>query len=63
MTLEVVHRMIEGLEEDFLEAKTNVLRGELYDMALFALPSFLAALRGEDILKIILSETRDYFKG
>ena len=55
--------MIEGLEKDFLEAKTNILRGELYDMALFLLSSFLVALRGEDILKILLSETRDYFKG
>ena len=58
--LEFVHRMIEGLEEEFLRAKMDIVRGELCDMAVFVLSSFLAAFRGEETFKISLSETRDY---
>ena len=61
VTLEVVHNMIEGLEEEFLREKTNIIRGDLCDMAVFVLSSFLSALRGEETLKISLSETRYYF--
>ena len=61
VTLEVVHKTIEGLEEDFLRAKTDIIRGDLCGMEVFVLSSFLAALREEEILKISLSETRDYF--
>ena len=37
MTLKVVQRMIEELEEEFLVPKTDVVRGELCDMAVFCI--------------------------
>ena len=35
MTLEVVHRAVEGLEEEFIDTKMDNVRGELCDMAIF----------------------------
>ena len=62
VTLEVAHRMIEGLEKEFLRAKADIIRGDLCDIAIVFLFSLLAVLRGEETLKISLSKTRDYFE-
>ena len=61
ITLEVIHKLMEGLEEEFLGSRSNEERSALADMAVFSLASFLAALRGEETLKISLGETRNYF--
>lgn len=45
VTLEVLYRIIEELEENFLEAKTDNVRSELCGMAIFVLALFLAALK------------------
>ena len=54
ITLEVTHRLIEGLEEEYLEAGFDDEREALVDMSVFVLASLLAALRGEETLKISL---------
>ena len=61
VTLAVIHKLMEGLEEEYLGSRTEEERGELADMSVFILASFLAALRGEETLKISLGETRDYY--
>ena len=51
VTLEVIHKLMEGLEEEYFEAGTDEERGDLVDMSVFILASFLAPLRGEEIWK------------
>ena len=41
-------------------AGTDEGKGDLADMSVFILASFLAALIGDETLKISLEETRDY---
>ena len=60
--LEVTHRLIEELGEEYLEAGSDDERKALADMSVFVLASLLAALRGEETLKISLGNTRDYFE-
>ena len=60
--LEVTHRLMEELGEEYLEAGYDDERKALADMSVFVLASLLAALRGEDTLKISLGNTRDYLK-
>ena len=62
MTLEVIYRAMEGLKDEYLEAKNDEERGSLANMAVFVLVSFLAALRVEDTLEISLCDTRGYDK-
>ena len=61
-TLEVVHNLMEGLGEEYLKDDNDEEKGAFADMAVFVLVYFLAALRGEEILKISLGDTRDYFE-
>lgn len=56
----MVYRLIEGLEEEYINAVSDNIRGELADIFVFVLTSFLVALRGEEILKIFLGETMEY---
>ena len=62
VTLEVVHRLMYGLEGENSDTKTDVIINELSDMAVFVLASFLVALREEKTLKISLGETREFFE-
>ena len=40
MTLEVIYRVMEGLEDERLKAKNDEEKGSLADMAVFVLVSF-----------------------
>ena len=60
VTLEVVHKLIEGLEVEYARASGDQLKESIGDMGVFILASFLAGLRGEETLKLVLGETRDY---
>ena len=62
VTLEVVHRLMYGLEGENSDTKTDVIINELSDMAVFVLASFLVALREEKTLKISLGETGSFLK-
>ena len=57
----MVHQLVEGLERDFLARKNEEEKDSLVDQAIFILVAFLAALRGEEVLKLVLGETRTYF--
>ena len=62
VALEVIHKLVEGLEEDYLEGKTDREKEKIADTALFNLRSFLAGLRGEETLRIVLRESRDFLE-
>ena len=62
VTLDVVHKVIEGLEVDYLEERNDGAKEKIADVAVFVLASFLAALRGEETLKIVLGETKEFYK-
>ena len=47
VTLNVIHKLIEGLEEDFLTEPEQAAKENISDAALFILTSFLERLRGE----------------
>lgn len=59
ITLDVVHRLVEGLELEYLNSPNNLDKQNFVDMTVFILASFLAGLRGEETLKLVLGETRD----
>ena len=61
VTLGVVHQLIEGLERDFIASKIEEEKDSLTDQAIFTLEDFLAALREEEVLKLVRGETRTYF--
>ena len=61
VTLGVVHQLIEGLERDFIASKIEEEKDSLVDQATFILVAFLAALRGDEVLKFVLGKTRTYF--
>ena len=56
VSLEVIHKLMKGLEEEYLEAGTDEERVALADMSVFILVSFLAVLSGEKTLKISMGE-------
>ena len=60
VTLDVIHRLIEGLEEYFLNELEPAAKEKISDAALFILASFLGGLRGEETLKLVLGEARQY---
>ena len=60
VTLEVVHKLIDGLEVEYTRASSDKFKEHIVDMGVFILASFLAGLRGEETLKLVLGETRDY---
>ena len=62
ITLGMVHRLVEGLELEYLNSSNDVDKEEFADMAVFILALFLAGLRGEETLKLVLGETRDYLE-
>ena len=47
VSLDVVHKFIEGLEEDHFEGGSTRERENVTDVTVFVLFSFLIALRGE----------------
>ena len=60
MTLNVVHKLIKGLEDEYVRAISDHDKESIVDMGVFILASFLAGLRGEEALKLVFGETRDY---
>ena len=54
MTFNVVHKLIEGLEVDYLG-------GGGADVAVFVLALFLTGSRREETFNIVLSETKNFF--
>ena len=60
VTLEVIHKLIDGLEDEYVRGTSDRDKEIIVDMGVFILASFLAGLRGEEILKLVLGETRDY---
>ena len=57
----MVHQLIEGLERDFIASKIEEEKDSLVDQAIFTLEDFLAALIGEEVLKLVWGETRTHF--
>ena len=60
MTLKVVHKLIKGLEDEYVRAISDHDKESIVDMGVFILASFLAGLREEETLKLVFGETRDY---
>ena len=60
ITLAVMHKLIEGLDFDFDRSKSNEEKGVIADQAVFVLAAFFAALRGEEVFKLVLGEAREY---
>ena len=52
--------LVEGLEDEYVIATSDGDKESIVDMGVFILASFLAGLRGEETLKLVLGETRDY---
>ena len=61
VTLGVVHKLVDGLERDFIASRIDEEKDSLVDQAIFILAAFLAALRGEEVFKLVLGEARTYF--
>ena len=59
-TLDVVHKLIDGLEIEFVQVVTEDIKERIVDMAVFIFASFLGGLRGDETLKLFLGETRDF---
>ena len=55
-----MYRLIEELKEK-QKATNDEVRGELVDISVFILVSFLEVLRSEVILKTVLGETKKYY--
>ena len=60
ITLAVIHKLIEGLDIDFNQSKSIEEKEGIADQAVFVLAAFLAALRGEEVFKLVLGEDRDF---
>lgn len=60
ITLVVMHKLIKGLEFDFARNTSNEEKEGIADQAVFVLAAFLAALREEEVFKLVLSEARNY---
>ena len=61
VTLRDVRQLVEGLEIYFIARKNEEEKDSLVDQATFILVAFLAALRGDEVLKFVLGKTRTYF--
>ena len=58
VSLDVVHKLVEDLEEEYKLAGDVDEMVKLTDLAVFVLAPFLAGLRGEEVTKLILEEVR-----
>ena len=61
ITLEVVHRLVDNLERDYKDSGGNDKKEHIANQTVFILAAFLAALRGEEVFKLNLGETRKFF--
>ena len=55
-----MYRLIEELKEK-QKATNDEVRGELVDISVFVLVSFLRTLRSEVMLKAVLGKTKEYY--
>ena len=62
ITLAVVHKVVESLKTECYSTRSSGERETIVNVAVFMLPSLLAGLRGEETLKIILEDTRNYIE-
>jgi len=60
ITLAVVHKLVEDLKLDFLRSQSREEKEGITDQAIFVLAAFLAALRGEEVFKLVLGEAKDF---
>ena len=61
VTLAVMHKLVDGLEKDYKASRVEEERDGFVDQDIFVLAAFLAALRGEEVFKLVLGEVRTYF--
>ena len=61
ITLNVIHRLVEDLEAEYILADMDTERKEIADISVFILAALLGALRGEEVVKMVVVETREYF--
>ena len=54
ITLKVLHMLVEILEQDYEHCLTNNDKERIADLAVFTLASFLAGLRGEETMQMVL---------
>ena len=57
----VVHTLIEGLESYYLASGVEEEEEGFIDQYIFILVVLLVELRGEEVIKLVLGEARDYF--
>ena len=55
-----MHKLVDGLKIGFGQVATEVTKERIVNIVVFILASFLGGLRGEEILKLVLGETRDF---
>ena len=60
ITLNVIHKLVEVLKQNYKHCLTDNAKERIADLAVFTLASFLAGLRGEETMKMVLGETRDF---
>ena len=60
--LDVIHKLVEGLEEEYKLAEDVDEKEKLADLAVFILVTFLAGLIGELVTKLTLEEVRRLFE-
>ena len=58
--MNVIHKLVEILKQNYEHYLTNNAKERIADLAVFTLASFLAGLRGEETMKMVLGETRDF---
>ena len=61
ITLEMIYRLVDNLEKDYRDSGGNEKREHIANQAVFMLAAFLAAIRGEEVCKLNLGETRKFF--
>ena len=60
-TLEVVYRLVDNLKRDYKDSGGNEKREHIANQEVFILAVFLVPLRGEEVFKLNLGETRKFF--
>lgn len=57
LTLDVVHKLIKGLEQDFLSKQGQAAKKNISDVTVCILAPLLGGLISEKTLKLVLGET------
>ena len=63
VTLEVLYKIVEGLEKKYLVEENDREKKKIVDTVVFVLCIFSSGSRGEEILRVVLEESRYFLEG